>query len=214
MHNAEVHAAASAEDFAPNRTVNRIRIPFGMRLGEGDAHLHRAAGMNRVQMTEQLLPHRHAVDHVIEDIAQILFSAHLIQALAVALAVRRRDLQRGMHQKVRDMHLIGAAVDLLPGDLRQPRHLRVSLERRLLFGDRQHRAQVLIARLDALRDERGGDIGGPTLTVAGIGRDQRHQSRFDVGGARRRRGGGCFAGTARQRQQRGQAQQTEGLRVA
>jgi hypothetical protein len=156
-------------------------------------------------MAEQLLPHRHAVDHVIEDIAQILLGAHLIQPLAVALAVRRRNLQCGVHQKVRDVHLIGAAVDLLPSDLRQPRHLRVSLERRLLFGHRQHRTQVLIARLDALRGEGGGNIGSPALPIAGVSRDQRHQSGFDVGGARRRCRGGGFDGTARQRQQRGQA---------
>ncbi len=80
------------------------------------------------------------------------------------------------------MHLIGAAVDLLPGDLRQPRHLRVSPERRLLFGHRQHRTQVLIARLNALRGEGGGNIGGPALTIAGVGRDQRQQPGFDVGG--------------------------------
>ncbi len=72
-------------------------------------------------------------------------------------------------------------------------------ERRLLFGHRQHRAQVLIARLDACAAKAAGNIGGPAPTIAGVGRDQRHQSGFDVGGAPPAPWWG-FTGTARQRQ--------------
>ncbi|MNE00101.1 hypothetical protein D3C80_924980 [compost metagenome] len=83
----EIHAATAAKDFAANGAVNRVWIAFGMGFGEGNTHLHRPGGMHRIEAAKQFLPHRHRINHVIKDIAQIFLGAHLIEPLAVALAV-------------------------------------------------------------------------------------------------------------------------------
>ncbi|MNP18898.1 hypothetical protein D3C76_1113990 [compost metagenome] len=73
------------------------------------------------------------------------------------------------------MHPSGAAVDFRAGDAAQVGHLRVGVEGRLLLGDRQHRAQVALARCDALGLERLLDIPGPAFAVLGLGRQQAQQ---------------------------------------
>ena len=104
--------------------VDRIRIRLRLRvaLGEGDAHLHRPAGAHRVAAGEEALAQRHAADEVLEELAQLLLGPRRVDALAVAAAVGRAQLQRGVHQQPRHAGALGAAVDLLPGDLRQAGH--------------------------------------------------------------------------------------------
>jgi len=57
VRDAEVHPATARKDLMADRAVHRIRITalLRVRLGEGDAHLHRAAGANRIPVGEQAL---------------------------------------------------------------------------------------------------------------------------------------------------------------
>ncbi|MCY1527548.1 hypothetical protein D9M68_626170 [compost metagenome] len=169
---AEIHAAASSEDFLANGTVHRVGVILRIGFRESDADLHRPAGMHRVEVAEEFPPQRHHVDEIVEDRAQFLLGTRGIEPLAVGLARGRIDLQRGVHHECRDMQTAGAAQDLLPGDLRQPRYRRVHLVGGLLLGDRQHRTEVAIARRDALGGEGRLDIGGPALTVGSLRRQQ------------------------------------------
>ncbi|MNH08652.1 hypothetical protein D3C79_680750 [compost metagenome] len=66
----------------------------------------------------------------------------------------------------------GAAVDLLAGDTPQARHLRVGLEGRFLFGNRQHGTDIGAAGGDLLRGESGLDITGPAFAILGGSRQQ------------------------------------------
>ena len=165
MIGAEPQTAAQAEHLLAYGTVDFPRVAVGMLLGEGDADLHRAAGMHRVQRAEQLLPHRHHADKIIENRAQLLFGFHAIEAFAIAFAVGRFDFQRGMHQKNRDMHFLRPAVDLLPGDFIQPRHRRVGLIVGLLLRHRQHRTDVLFRRRQLLAGKGFGDGLRPGLAI-------------------------------------------------
>ena len=140
-----------------------------MLLSKGDADLHWAAGVHRVQGAEQLLPHRHHPDKVIKNSAQLLFRLHVVQTVAVAFAVWRGDLQRGMDQKQRNVHFFRPAVDLLPGDFIQPRHHRIGLIIGLLLRDRQHRADVLFRRRQLLAVKGGGDGLRPGLPILDAG---------------------------------------------
>ncbi|SAF47143.1 Uncharacterised protein [Enterobacter cloacae] len=90
-----------------------------------DTHLHRTAGMHRIQRSKQLLPHRHHIDEIIENGAKLLLGFHRIQPFAIAFTVWRGDFKGGMYQENRDMHRFGPAVDLFPGDFVQARHNRI-----------------------------------------------------------------------------------------
>ncbi|MNZ81045.1 hypothetical protein D3C78_997010 [compost metagenome] len=166
---AEVHAAAPGEDFLANGALDRIGVALRIGFGEGDAHLHRATGVHRVQAAEQFLAEGHHADEVVEDGAQLLLGAHREQALFVGFAGGRVDLESGAHQQRRHVQATGAPLDFLPGDLRQPRHGRIGLVGGLLLGDRQYRAEVAVAGRDALGGEGGLDIRGPALAVRHLG---------------------------------------------
>ncbi|MNG07823.1 hypothetical protein D3C84_911420 [compost metagenome] len=113
------------------------------------------------------------------------------------------------------MRLGCPAIDFLPGDLAQPRHAGINLKGRFLLGDSQHRAQVLLGRRNILRGKRGIDVRGPALAVDGLGRQQAHDLRLDLGGLARQRFLGALAAAAGQHQQRGDAHdQSMGLHVA
>ncbi|MCY1527744.1 hypothetical protein D9M68_628200 [compost metagenome] len=169
---AEIHPATPGEDLLADGALHRIGVLLRIGLGEGDAHLHGAAGMHRVEGAEQLLAQGHHIDEVIEDRAQFLLGARSSEALAVGLARGRIDLQCRVHQEGRHMQPAGAALDFLAGDLPQSRHGRVHLVGGLLFGHRQHRAEVAVARPQLLGGEGRLDIGGPALAVGSLRRQQ------------------------------------------
>ncbi len=87
MFGTKPDATATAEHLATNGTVNRPRIARSVRFGKGDADLHRPAGMHRIQVAKQRLPHRHHIDKVIKNFAQLFLIAHFIEALGVTFAV-------------------------------------------------------------------------------------------------------------------------------
>ena len=73
VRDAEVHSTAPREHFAADRPLDRkrIRVRRRVRLGEGDADLHRPAGAHRVVLREQSRAERNAGDEVLVDLAQL-----------------------------------------------------------------------------------------------------------------------------------------------
>ncbi len=118
-------SATQGEDLLTHRPVDFPRITVRMLLSKGNADLHRATGMHRIERAKQLLPHRHHINEIIKNGAQLFLGFHRIQPIAIAFAVWRGDFKGGMHQENRDMHRFRATVDLFPGNFVQPRHHRV-----------------------------------------------------------------------------------------
>ncbi len=141
-----------------------------MLLGKGDADLHRPAGMHRVKGAEQLLPHRHHIDKIVKDGAKLFFGFHRIQPVAVALAVGRGNFKGRMHHKRRDVQLLCPAINLLPGDLIEPRHRGIGLIERLLLGHCQYRADVLLGGGDFLAVEGFCQRRRPLVAILHAGR--------------------------------------------
>jgi len=171
MRDAEVHAAASAEHLVVNAARDRIgvalraRMPFGIR----DAHLHRAAGANRIQAAEQTFAERHPADEVRKDVTQLRLGLHRLQPLPIALAIRRLHAQRRIHQELRNLVARRSCIDLTTGDGGQPGHGRSGVERRFLLGDRDHAANVLRRRADRQRFEGRENVDGPTFAILDCG---------------------------------------------
>ena len=105
----------AAKHFLTYRPRHFPRIPAGVLLSKRDTDLHWTTGMYRIKRSEQCLPHRHHVDEIIKDSAKLFFRLHRIQTLAVAFPRWRVNLQRGMHDKQRDMHTFCATINLFPG---------------------------------------------------------------------------------------------------
>ncbi len=177
MGDTEVHAATAGKDFATDRTIDRVGVILGVFLGKGDADLHRAAGLDRVEVAEQRLTQRHHADEIIEDRAEIFLGARRIEALAISLAVRRAHAQRGSDQGVGNVQSRGAAVDFGAGDAAHVRHRRIDLKGRLLLGNGHHRTQVFSGQRDLLRGKRGMNIRGPCLAIRDSRRHQAHDLR-------------------------------------
>ena len=176
MGNAEVHAAAPGKDFLADRVGNRVGVVPRPLLGEGNADLHRTAGVHRVQTAKQGFAHRHHANEIIKNGAELAFGAGGIQALVVSFACRGGDIQCAVDQKLRDMQLAGATVDFRAGDLGQARHWRVGLKGGLLLGDGEYRAQVFVAGGQPLGGKSGLDVGGPALAIRCFGRHQLHDA--------------------------------------
>ena len=170
-----------------------------MLFREGDTDLHRTAGMHRIQRAKQLLPHRHHIDEIIENGAELFLGFHRIQPFAVAFTVWRGDFKGGMHQENRDMHRLGPAVNLLPGDFVQARHDRIGLIHRFLLRHRQHRADILLSGRDFLTFEGCGQRISPrTAILHAGGHFLPHHARHINGLLPFFERGGPFFGTARQ----------------
>src|SRR3546814_19568963 len=73
------------------RSLDRIRIILCMRFGERDAHLHRPAGMHRIEITEQALAQRYHADEILEDSAQLPLGPRRLQPLAIAPTIDRKS---------------------------------------------------------------------------------------------------------------------------
>ena len=149
---------------------HRVRVVPRLFLGKGDADLHRAAGVHRVQAAEQAFTQGHHANEVIEDRAQLPLGTGGIQALVVGFARGRGDVECTAHEEGGDVQLAGATVDLGACDFGQARHGWVSLEGRFLFSHRQHGTQVFVAGREPLRGKRCIEISGPALAIRGFGR--------------------------------------------
>jgi hypothetical protein len=121
----------------------------GLPLGEAHVDLHRPAGVHRVPVGEEPLAERHHADEVVEDVGQLAFGPRPVDALGVARAGGRIQAQRGVHREHRHAHVLGAAVDLAPGDGAEAGHGGVGAKARLLLGHRDHGADVRRRRRDA-----------------------------------------------------------------
>ncbi|MNJ53566.1 hypothetical protein D3C77_489600 [compost metagenome] len=84
---AEVHPATAAEHFLANRSFMAVGVVAGIAFGKVDADLHRSTGTHRVQVTQQSAPHRQAANQVIENRAELFFTAHGIKPFTVGFAV-------------------------------------------------------------------------------------------------------------------------------
>ena len=200
MHGAEVDPAVTGKDFAPDGAIDRPRVAFGVRFGKRNADLHRSAGVDRVEIAEQRLAHRHHIDQVIEDGTEIFFTAHLVQTGRVAFSGRRFDQQRGTHQEGRDVYFCRPAIDLTPGDFRQARYGGLGAEVALLIRYGDHRTEVTGAGIDLLRAEGSVDIVAPRRFIADVRRQQPLDLRFDIFRLPHRRLRGFLAATTRQHQ--------------
>ncbi len=190
----------TGKDFTPDSAIDRPRVAFGMRFGKRNADLHRPAGVDRVEIAEQRLAHRHHIDQVIENSAQLFLTAHFVQPGGVAFTGGRFDLQRGTHQECRHVHLRRTAVDLAPGDFWQTRHRGLGAEVALLIRHGDHRAEVAGAGIDLLSAEGGVDIVAPRRFIADVRRQQPLDLRFDIFRLPHRRLRGFLAATTCQHQ--------------
>ncbi|MNE54073.1 hypothetical protein D3C80_1488320 [compost metagenome] len=86
MGDAEIHAATPGEHFMADRAIHRVGITLGLLLGEINADLHWPTGVHRVKAAEQGFAHGHHADEVIENRAQLLFTARRIEAIVVGFA--------------------------------------------------------------------------------------------------------------------------------
>ena len=170
VSDAEIHTAASGEDFLADRAGHGVGVLPCAFFGKGDADLHRPAGVYRVQAAKQVFAQWHHADEIIKNGAQLALGAGRIQALIVGFTVGRSDAQGTAHYKLGDMQLAGAAVDFTAGDLAQPRHRRVGLKGRFLLGHSQHGTQVFIGGRQALGSECDLDIRCPAGAVRNLGR--------------------------------------------
>ena len=136
MRDAEVHSAAAREDFVADRRRDGIGIALrvGVLFGVRDADLHRSGGAHGIEAAEHALAERHHVGEVREDVVQLFFGLHLVEALAIGRAGRRLQRERGVHGQHRDVIARGAVLDLTLRDGGEAGDLRVDLERRFLFG--------------------------------------------------------------------------------
>jgi len=89
----------------------------------------------------------------------------MIDALAVALAVRGVELQHLVHHTRRHARVLGAPVDFPPCDRCEVRYHRIDLKSRFLLDDGDDRAGVFMGRSDLERRERGVDVGPPSCSV-------------------------------------------------
>ncbi len=105
MLGAKPDAAATGKDFVADGILDWIGVATGVGLGKGDAHLHRATGMHRVEVAKQRLAHRQHADHVFEDFTHLPLGSQLVDPLGIALTGRRVDGERGPHHKLRDQQL-------------------------------------------------------------------------------------------------------------
>jgi len=69
--------------------------------------------VHRIQPAQQGLAQRQACNDFVVQFTQLLFAAHRLQPLLVALAVARRRLQRTVDQQFGNMQARSAAVDRL-----------------------------------------------------------------------------------------------------
>ena len=167
MRDAEVHAAAARENLVAHRPdfAPRVVMPAREVLREADADLHRAAGVHGVGLRQQATAHRDAVDEGFVDFAQLALGAHLRQALRVGFAVGRIEFERDAHRELRHPVRAGAPDDFPRGDTRKTRHHGVGDVARLLFGDRERGAQVVVARLHLQGGEGDADVFRPAGAV-------------------------------------------------
>ncbi|MNH10576.1 hypothetical protein D3C79_700590 [compost metagenome] len=74
--NTEIHAPTPAEHFLAYRAVVGVGVTLGMLFGKFDAHLHRPAGVHRVEPAQQGLAQWQAGNDFIEQCTQLLLAAY------------------------------------------------------------------------------------------------------------------------------------------
>ena len=187
MCDAEVHATAAREYLVADGTGHGIRIAFcrRMRFGEGDAHLHGAAGTNRITLGEKSLAERYHVDEVLENFAQLQFGLHVVEPLVIAFAVWRRQRKCSHHHKLRHSGALALLVDFLPCDTRKSGNRRVNAESGFLFGDGNNGTYIFRRWRDFHRGDCCVNVGSPSCPVGHIRRDEPANERASFGGSQR-----------------------------
>src|SRR5580658_9062148 len=144
MCDAKIQTAAAREYFVGNTLLHRIRIlrRGGELFGKSNVHLHGAAGAYGVLFRKKRLSQRYRRNEVFVDVAELLFSSRRINPIAVSTSVGGFQRQDAVDDDQRHMGVLGAAVNLGPGDGAETGYHRVDLKSRLLLDHGYHRANV------------------------------------------------------------------------